>query len=76
MPFTSPGDLPDPQIKPLSPALAGRATREAPVMYYPLKKQKNEEGFPGGLVVSNPPGNAGDTGPVPELERSHMPWSN
>ena len=28
------------------------------------------EGFPGGLVVENPAANAGDTGLIPELERS------
>ena len=30
------------------------------------------EGFPGGLVVKNPPVNAGDTGSIPALERFHM----
>ena len=39
LPFPAPGDLPNPGIKPVSPALAGqilyhRATREAPL--YPL----------------------------------------
>ena len=33
-------------------------------------------GFPGGAVVENLPGNAGDTGSSPVLGRSHMPWSN
>ena len=32
--------------------------------------------FPGGAVVKNPPGNAGDTGSSPGPGRSHMPWSN
>ena len=32
--------------------------------------------FPGGSVVKNPPANAGDTGSIPGLGRSHMPWSN
>ena len=32
--------------------------------------------FPGGTVVGNPPANAGDTGSIPGLGRSHMPWSN
>ena len=27
-------------------------------------------GFPGGLVVKNPPANAGDTDSIPELKRS------
>ena len=32
--------------------------------------------FPGGIVVKNPPANAGDTGSSPGPGRSHMPWSN
>ena len=34
------------------------------------------EGFPGGLVVKNLPCNAGDTGSIPGLGRSHMPRGN
>ena len=34
------------------------------------------QGFPGGVVVKNPPANAGDMGWRPGLGRSHMPWSN
>ena len=30
------------------------------------------EDFPGGAVVKNPPANAGDTGSIPVLGRSHM----
>ena len=33
-------------------------------------------GFPGGVVVKNPPDNAGDMGLSPGPGRSHMPWSN
>ena len=33
-------------------------------------------GFPGGVVVKNPPANAGDTGLSPGPGRSHMPRSN
>ena len=33
-------------------------------------------GFPGGAVVKIPPANAGDTGSIPGLGRSHMPRSN
>ena len=32
--------------------------------------------FPGGAVVKNLPANAGDTGSIPGLGRSHMPRSN
>ena len=38
------------------------------------KEQK--EGFPGDAVVKNPPAHAGDTGSIPGLGRSHMPWSS
>ena len=41
------------------------------------EKLKTEEGdFPGGAVVDNPPANAGDTGSIPGLGRSHMLRSN
>ena len=33
-------------------------------------------GFPGGPVVKNLPCNAGDTGSIPGLGRSHMPQGN
>ena len=33
-------------------------------------------GFPGGVVVKNPPNNAEDTGSSPGPGRSHMLWSN
>ena len=38
--------------------------------------KKLMSGFPGGAVVENLPANAGDTGSVPGLGRSHMPRSN
>ena len=34
------------------------------------------EYFPGGTVDKNPPANAGDTGSIPSLGRSGMPWGN
>ena len=40
------------------------------------KKKKIGMGFPDGSVVKNPHANAGDMGSIPDLERSHMPWSN
>ena len=39
-----------------------------------IKRQK-WKGAPGGSVVKNPPANEGDTGSIPALGRSHMPWS-
>ena len=35
-----------------------------------FKHKKEEEGFPGGAVVKNPPANAGDTGSSPGPGRS------
>ena len=32
--------------------------------------------FPGGSVVKSPPANAGGTGWIPDLRRSHVPWRN
>ena len=32
--------------------------------------------FPGGVVIKNPPANAGDTASSPGLGRSHMQQSN
>ena len=32
--------------------------------------------FPGGAVVKNPPADAGDTGSISGLGRSHVLWSN
>ena len=37
---------------------------------------KKNMGVPGGSVVKNPPANAEDTGSIPGLGRSHVPWSN
>ena len=38
--------------------------------------EERMQDFPGGAVVKNPPANAGDTGSIPGLGRSHMPRSN
>ena len=35
-----------------------------------------QEGLPGGSVVKNPSANAGDTGLIPGLGRSHMLQTN
>ena len=39
-------------------------------------ESKEVGGSPGGVMVKNPPANAGDTGSSPGLGRSHMPQSN
>ena len=41
-----------------------------------LFKNSKSMGFPRGLVVKNPPANAGDMGSVPGPGRFHLPWSN
>ena len=33
-------------------------------------------GFPGGAVEQNLSADSGDTSSIPDLGRSHMPWSN
>ena len=40
------------------------------------KTESAKRNFAGGAVVKNPPDNAGDTGSIPGLGRSHMPQSN
>ena len=41
-----------------------------------LIKKNHMTGFPGGVVVKNPPANAGDMGSSPGRGGSHMPRSN
>ena len=43
---------------------------------YLNSSSKLHRGFPGGTVVKNLPGNAGETGSSPGLGRSHMLQSN
>ena len=40
------------------------------------KQSKNPQCFACGAVVKDPPANAGDTGLIPGLGRSHVPWDN
>ena len=40
------------------------------------KYKNGSKDFPGGTLDKNPPANAGDTGLIPGLGRSHMPWSH
>ena len=47
-----------------------------PVRMAIIKKSTNNRDFPGGTVVKNLPANIGDTGSIPGLGRSHMPWSS
>ena len=42
----------------------------------PRLMAKIDKGFPSGSVVKNLPANAGDTGSIPDLGRSHMLRSN
>ena len=41
-----------------------------------LSDQNRERGLPCGSVVRNPTANAENVGSIPDLGRSHMPWSN
>ena len=78
LPFASPGDLPDPGIRPRSPALqADSLLSEPPGKPHTTTKHKiNKESFPGSPVVRNPPCNARDTSSIPIPGRPHMPRSN
>ena len=38
--------------------------------------KRNQQGFPGGSMVKNPPAKAGDTGSIPGPGRSHMLQDN
>ena len=55
-------------------SIPGRGTKIPQALWHGQKTNKQD--FPGGAVVKNPPANAGDTGLIPGLGRSHMPWSN
>ena len=46
----------------------------APRMHNEIK-ERLERNFRGGPVIKNPPCNAGVTGSIPGLGRSHMLWS-
>ena len=62
LPFPSPGDLPDPEIKPRSPALqAGSLQSESPI---------HIRGFPDRSVGKESACNARDSSSIPGLERS------
>ena len=43
---------------------------EAVVLYFLQVRLESRKGFPGGLLVKNPPANAGDSGWIPGLGRS------
>ena len=45
-------------------------------VYLKTSLKTNPQDFPSGAVVKSPPANAGDTGSIPGLGRSHMPRSN
>ena len=69
-------------MKRYSASLAIRDTQIKTTMRYhvtPIRMatiKKTDRDFPGGVVVKNPPANAGDTGWSPGPGRSHMLWSN
>ena len=53
-----------------------------PLLYFPSEtkfssfRKIESRDFPGGAVVKNPPANAGDTGVISDLGRSHTPQSS
>ena len=46
------------------------------LLYFYWSKSRIIQDFPGDPVVKNLPANAGNTGSIPGLGRSHMPWGN
>ena len=46
------------------------------ITYWGLTFQKWAGGFPGGSGVKKMPAKPGDTGLIPDLGRSHIPWSS
>ena len=52
------------------------ASNAKPTILNIIQSEMLPRGFPGGVVVENPPANAGDTGSSPGLGGSHMPRSN
>ena len=78
-PFPSQGDLPDPGIKLVSPALQLDSLllshQERKAILLTVKMIIGRD-FPGGSVVKNPPANAGDMGSIPDLGEFHMLQSN
>ena len=79
-PYLPPGDLPDPGIKPGSPALAGRfftlSHLGSPFSYTLSDLETEDLDFPGSIVDGSPPTSAGDTGSIPDPGRFHMSRSN
>ena len=69
---THPGTDPVPSTVP--PWVHPQATFEAQPQH--SLSFKNSSGIPWWLSVKNPPADAGDMGSIPDLGRSHMPWSN
>ena len=71
MPFPSPRDLPDPRIKPVSPALAGGFfTLVPPGKPIRLGTTLDQIDFPGGSDSKTSVYNAGDLGSIPGSGRS------
>ena len=72
LPFSTPGDLPNPGIELASPASAGRFFTTVP----PGKPNNHSRDFPGGIVHKNLLANAGDMGLLPGPGAFHKPRSN
>ena len=77
LPFSSPGDLPNPRIEPRSPALKADSLptelQGNPIfILYQSNKHivYNHKGFPGGSEVKASACNVGDLGSIPGSERS------
>ena len=83
LPFPTPGDLPNPGIKPISHASSTLAVDSLPLSHLGSPWHSNRSSLkqyilrlPGGTVDGNPPANAGDMGLIIGPERFHIPQSN
>ena len=72
LPFSTPGDLPNPGIELASPALAGRFFTTVP----PGKPNNHSRDSPGGIVHETLPANAGDASSIPGPGAFHKRQSN
>ena len=79
LPFPSPGDLPNPGIKPASATLQADSLPSEPLgSHHPngvLRYQWSVSLIKNGYVDKNLLANSGDTGSIPGLGRPHVPQS-
>ena len=68
MPFSSPGDLPDPGMEPMCPVSPALQTDSLPLSHWGKNQKPTEKDFPGDPVVGNSASSAGDACSIPGQE--------